>query len=133
MDEVVVKFYRRLCRTGFEHTGEIENPSIFLDTVGEKIRICSHVAHAYLHIYINVRGGIIDDIKYLCTCDPTANVAVELLCSLIKGKTVKEAEAITEEDFSRALGSAGEEFLKKVRGLIELLHRGITRYKNKVT
>mgnify|MGYP001587837841 CR=1 FL=1 len=132
MDEVVVKFYRRLCRTGFEHTGEIENPSIFLDTVGEKIRICSHVAHAYMHIYLSVRGGIIDDIKYLCTCDPTANVVVELLCSLIKGKTIKQAEAVTEKDFSQALGSAGEEFLKKVRGIIELLHRGISRYKNTV-
>jgi NifU-like protein involved in Fe-S cluster formation len=129
MDELVVKYYRRLCKTGFEHTGELEKPSIFMDTVGEKIRICSHVSHAYIHIYINVRDGIIDDIKYLCTCDPTANVVVEILCNLIKGKTLKEVEALTEESFSRALGSIGEEFLKKARGIIELLHRGITRYK----
>ncbi len=128
MDELVVKYYRRLCKTGFEYAGELENPSIFLDTVGEKIRICSHVSHAYMHIYINVRAGIIDDIKYLCTCDPTANVVVEILCSLIKGKTIKEAEALTEESFSQALGSKGDEFLKKSRGIIELLHRGITRY-----
>ncbi len=129
MDELVVKYYRRLCKTGFEHTGEIENPSIFLDTVGEKIRICSHVSHAYVHIYIKVRDDVIDDIKYLCTCDPTANVVVEILCSLIKGKTLKEAEALTEESFAEALGSRGEEFLKKARGIIELLHRGIERYK----
>ena len=129
MDELVVKFYRRLCREGFRHTGELENPSIFLDTVGEKIRICSHVSHAYMNIYINVLNGIIDDIKYLCTCDPTANVVVEILCSLIKGKTIQQAEKLKEEDFSRALGSSGGEFLKKVRGIIELLHRGITRYK----
>jgi NifU-like protein involved in Fe-S cluster formation len=128
MDELVVKYYRRLCKMGFEHAGELENPSIFLDTVGEKIRICSHVSHAYMHIYINIRHGIIDDIKYLCTCDPTANVVVEILCSLTKGKTIKEAEALTEESFSRALGSTSEEFLKKSRGIIELLHRGITRY-----
>jgi NifU-like protein involved in Fe-S cluster formation len=130
MDEVVVKFYRKLCREGFEHTGEIENPSIFLDTVGEKIRICSHVSHAYMHIYINVRDGVIDDVKYLCICDPSANVAVEILCSLIKGKTIPEAEALTETDFIQALGTGGEEYLKKARGLIELLHRGITRYKS---
>jgi NifU-like protein involved in Fe-S cluster formation len=129
MDELVVKYYRRLCRTGFEHTGELEKPSIFLDTVGEKIRICSHVSHAYMHIYINVQNGIIDDIKYLCTCDPTANVVVEILCNLVKGKTIQEAEDLTEKDLSRALGSTGEEFLKKVRGIIELLHRGIARYK----
>jgi NifU-like protein involved in Fe-S cluster formation len=129
MDELVVKYYRRMCKTGFEHTGSLENPSIFLDTVGERIRICSHVGHAYIHIYINIRDGIIDDIKYLCTCDPTANVVVEILCSLVKGKTIKKAEALTEESFSRALGSRGEEFLKKSRGIIELLHRGINRYK----
>jgi len=130
MDEVVVKFYRRLCREGFKHTGELENPSIFMDTVGEKIRICSHVSHAYMHIYINVRNGIIDDIKYLCTCDPAANVAVEIFCSLIKGKTVPEAEALTETDFTQALGTEGEEYLKKTRGLIELLRRGISRYQS---
>ncbi|MGD1119833.1 MAG: iron-sulfur cluster assembly scaffold protein [Dehalococcoidales bacterium] len=129
MDELVIKYYRRLCQKGFEHTGELENPSIFLDTVGEKIRICSHVSHAYMHIYINVKNGIIDEIKYLCTCDPTANVVVEILCALLKGKTLQEAEALTEESFSRALGSSGEEFLKKSRGMIELLHRGIARYK----
>lgn len=133
MDELVVKYYRRLCREGFKYTGELENPSIFLDTVGEKIRICSHVAHAYMHIYINVSDGIIGDIKYLCTCDPTANVVVEILCSLIKGKSVQQAEDLAEKDFSGALGSTGEEFLKKVRGIIELLHRGLARYKAGVT
>ena len=129
MDEILVKAYRKLCREGFQHTGEIKNPSIYLDTVGEKIRVCAHITHAYLHIYINVKKDIIDDIKYLCTCDPTANVAVEILCSLLQGKTIKEAEAITEKDFTKALGSAEEEFLKRVRGIIELLHRGIAHYK----
>jgi NifU-like protein involved in Fe-S cluster formation len=129
LNELVTKFYRQLCRQGFAYTGEIINPDIFLDTVGEKIRICSHVSHAYMHIYIKINNSIVDDIKYLCTCDPTANVVVEILCSLIKGKTIQEAEAITEKDFSQTLGSTDEEFLKKSRGIIELLHRGLTRYK----
>jgi NifU-like protein involved in Fe-S cluster formation len=129
MDELVVKYYRRLCRKGFEHTGELENPSIFLDTVGEKIRICSHVSHAYMHIYICVCNGIINDIKYLCTCDPTANVVVEIMCGLVKGKTLQQAWALTEGSFTAALGGGGEEYRKKSRGIIELLHRGISRYK----
>lgn len=129
MDELVIKYYRRLCKVGFENTGEIENPSIFLDTIGERIRICSHVSHAYIHVYINVHDGIIDDIKYLCTCDPTANVVVEILCNLLKGKTIKNAEALTQASFTQALGGGGEEFQKKVAGMIELLHRGITRFK----
>jgi NifU-like protein involved in Fe-S cluster formation len=130
MDELVVKYYRRLCRKGFEHAGELENPSIFLDTVGEKIRICSHVSHAYMHIYINIRQGTIEDVKYLCTCDPTANVVVEICCNLIKGKTVEEAWGLTEESFVQALGGGGEEYRKKARGIIELLHRGLTRYRS---
>ncbi|HTY82237.1 MAG TPA: iron-sulfur cluster assembly scaffold protein [Dehalococcoidales bacterium] len=130
MDEQVIKFYRRLCKEGFEHTGSLENPSIFLDTVGEKIRICSHVSHAFMNIYINIRNGIIEDIKYLCTCDPTANVVVELLCGLVKGKTLAEARTLSAEDFSRALGTTEDEFIKKSTGIIELLHRGLVRYQN---
>ena len=129
MDQVVISAYRRLCREGFKHTGEIKNPSIFLDTVGEKIRICSSVANAYMNIYIKVSNKVISEIKYLCTCDPTANVVVEVLCSLLQGKTIAEAEALKEKDFSDFFGSTGEEFLKKSRGIIELLHRGIARYK----
>ena len=129
MDELVIKYYRRLCKTGFKNAGSLENPSIFLDTVGEKIRICSHVSQSFIHIYINIRGGIIDDIRYLCTCDPTANVVVELLCDLTRGKTIKEAEALSAESFSQALGSREEEFLKKSNGIIELLHRGLARYR----
>jgi NifU-like protein involved in Fe-S cluster formation len=129
MDELVIKAYRKLCREGFKYTGETKNPSIFLDTVGEKIRICSHVSHAYMHIYINVRNNVIDEVKYLCTCDPTANVVVEILCSLLKGKTIHEAETIGEKDFIKSLGSSEDEFLKRVHGIIELLNRGIVRYK----
>lgn len=132
MDELVVKYYRRLCRTGFEYAGSLENPSIFLDTVGEKIRICSHVSHAYIHVFINICDGIIDDVRYLCTCDPTANVVVEILCSLIRKKTIKEAESLTKESFSKALGGGQEEFLKKAGGIIELLHRGLARYQEDI-
>ena len=130
MDELVIKYYRKLLRTGFEHAGSWENPSIFLDSVGERISICGHTSQNFIHIYINVSDQKITDIKYLCTCDPTANVVVEILCTLVKGKTLSEAAMITEESFSRALGSRSEEFIQKSRGIIELLNRGINRFKN---
>ena len=116
MDELVVKYYRRLCRTGFEHTGELENPAIFLDTVGEKIRICSHVSHAYMHIYINIRDGIIDDVKYLCTCDPTANVVVEILCNLIKGKTITRGGSTDRRVIFPGAGRRGRRVPEKSPG-----------------
>jgi NifU-like protein involved in Fe-S cluster formation len=129
MDEMVVKAYRKLCREGFKYTGEISEPSIYLDTVGEKFRICSHISHAYMHVYISLKDDIIDDVKYLCTCDPTANVVVEILCGLLAGKTLDDAESLTENSFIDYLGGGGEEFLKKVHGIIQLLHHGIDRYK----
>jgi NifU-like protein involved in Fe-S cluster formation len=128
MDKAVIQIYRRLLRTGFEHSGSLENPSIFLDSIGEKIRICDQSSRDYLNIYINVDGGVIDDIKYLCTCDPTANVVIETLCSLVKGKTLEEAKKITKESFYQAIGSSGETLVKKVDGIIQLLNRGIERY-----
>ncbi len=128
MDESVIKYYRKLLRSGFEHTGCIENPSIFLDSIGEKISICARVARTYVHLYININNNTIEDIKYLCMCDPTANVVAEILCSLVKGKTIEEAKLITEDSFSQVIGSKGEAFLKSARGAIELLNRGLLRY-----
>lgn len=129
LDETVIKHYRKLLREGFEHAGSLENPSIFLNTIGEKIRVCGMSPRNFINIYIDIDGGVVKDIRYLCTCDPTANVVVEILCSLVKGKTIEAAETLTEDSFVQALGSKGEEYLKKVRGIIELINRGISRYK----
>jgi NifU-like protein involved in Fe-S cluster formation len=131
LDEAVIKYYRKLVRYGYDHMGKFDQPTIFLDTVGENIKVCAQVAQAYIHLYINISNGIIDDIKYLCMCDPTANVAVEALCSLVKGKSLDEAKRITEDDFSRVIGSKGKDFLKSAKGLIKLLKRGIERYQAK--
>ena len=127
MDEAVIKYYRKLLRTGFEHSGSFENPSIFLDNAGEKILVCGSTGD-FMQLYVNVVNNQIDNIKYMCVCEPTANVAVEILCALMKGKTLEEAVNLKEEAFYRLLGSSGEELQKKVKGLLELLKRGIQRY-----
>ena len=128
MDQAVIKYYRMLLRTGFENAGSIENPSIFLDPVAEgNRRICGRPTD-YMKIFINIRNGTIDNVKYLCICDPTANVAVEVLCSIIKGKTLKEASTIKEDVILEAIGSKAEEFRKKVTALLEILNKGLTRY-----
>ena len=132
MDEAVIKFYRKLLRTGFEHSGSLENASIFLDSVGEKVLICGSTGD-FMQLYINVVNNTIDNIKYMCVCDPTANVAIEILCTLVKGKTLDEAAGLTEQAFFQFLGSDGEELQKKAKGLLELLKRGITRYQTVVT
>jgi len=128
MDEVVTKIYRRLLQNGFEHTGSIENPSIFLDTKLEGISLCSQAGRDYMNIYIDIKRGVITDIKYLCFCDPTSNIVAETLCQLARGKTVEEVKALNRDDFFKAIGSDTKLIQKKVTGILELLDRGISRF-----
>jgi NifU-like protein involved in Fe-S cluster formation len=134
VDEVVIKCYRRLLKTGFEHAGSLDNPSIFLDSGVEGIPICGggEGLPYYLHMFINVANGRIDTIKYLCSCDPASNVAVEILCGLAKGKTLEEVAAIKEDSFFQVIGSRSEEVREKVKGLLELVNRGITKYRTDI-
>jgi NifU-like protein involved in Fe-S cluster formation len=127
MDQAVIRYYRNLLKTGFNHAGSLENPSIFLDTVNEKLPICGNIGN-YLHLYLYIHNDIIDDIKYLCTCDPTTNVAVEILCFLIKGKTVAAARTISKESFFNILGVQSQELGKKAEGLMDLMNRGFARW-----
>ena len=54
MDESIIKYYRTLLKTGFEHAGTIQNPTMFLDAVSESMRICDHVGQDSLQVYIDV-------------------------------------------------------------------------------
>jgi len=66
--------------------------------------------------------------RYTCSRAPVTNVAVEILCDLVKGKTLDEAAGVTEQAFDRVLGSEDEDLREKARGLLELLKRGVSRY-----
>jgi len=133
MDEVVSEKYRKLLETGFEHAGSFDNPTMFVDTKAEGITICGKGPGEYINIYINVSDGVIADIKYLCSCDPAANVVIETLCSLAKGKTIKEAKALKKEHFYEAIGSNGGTVRRKVWGVIELLNIVFNRFEARVS
>ena len=53
----------------------------------------------FIQVYINVVKNRIDNIKYAYVCDPTVNVATEILCTSVKGKTFDESTALTEQAF----------------------------------
>ncbi|MDQ1279445.1 MAG: NifU protein [Thermoproteota archaeon] len=129
MDEPVIKYYRRLLKEGFKNAGSLESPSIFLDTAEEEVSICSVIGN-YIHIFLNVKNDIIETIKYLCICDPTSNVAVEILCDLVKDKTLEAAATTTEESFLEELEGKSEELQKKAAGLMELFCKGLARYQS---
>jgi NifU-like protein involved in Fe-S cluster formation len=117
-----------LLRTGFEYAGSFEDATIFVDSVSEQIVHCGNIGN-YMQLYVRVVDNLIDDIKYTCSCDPAANVAVEILCILVKGKSLEEAAALREDAFVGFLGSGDEAFRKRAENLMELLNKGILRHK----
>jgi len=82
-----------------------------------------------MNLYINVIDNIISDIKYRCICDPTTNVAVEILCTLVKGKPLDEVADVTQQAFSEFIGSEDKDLEERGRELLELLKGGIQQYK----
>jgi len=126
VDAAIIKYYRNLLKTGFQNAGSLETPSVLLETIGDG-RVCGS-AGDYMRIFINIVNSRIEVIKYLCTCDPPTNVAVEVLCNLAKGKTLSDVEAISDESFFQTLGTRSEDLGNKARGLLELLNRGLTQY-----
>ena len=129
MDEAVIKYYRELLKRGFSPCRlDRRSHRSSWRAIGEKMIDCGNTGN-YMQLYLQVADRRIADIKYLCSCEPTANVAVEVLCTLVKGKTLDEAAGLTEEAFYQFLGCEDEELRKKVRGLLELLNEGITRHK----
>jgi NifU-like protein involved in Fe-S cluster formation len=126
MDQAVITYYRRLLRSGFEHSGTLEEPTLFLDSVTEQVVHCGNIGN-YMLLYLRIVNRIIEDIKYTCSCDPPANVAVEILCALAKGKTLEEAKALREEAFTEFLGCESEVLRKRAEGLLELLTKGLAR------
>lgn len=130
VEEAIIRHYRRLLKTDFENSGAIENPSIFVEAVGEKMIHCGNTGN-YMHLYIVVEDDRIENIRYVCSCEPTANVAVEALCTLVKGKSLDEAAALPEETVYSFVGCRGDELKVKVRGLLEMLNEGITGYRRR--
>jgi NifU-like protein involved in Fe-S cluster formation len=128
VDEVVFKQYRRLIKTGFQHAGILDNPSIVLDSVGEGARPCGRRSDN-VKIFIHVNDGRIDSIKYLCSCDPAANVAIEILCDIADGKTLGEVAALTEDSFFQVAGSRSEELGTNVKSLMELIDKSLMKLK----
>ncbi len=128
MEQAVIKYYRRLLKAEFENSGSFENPSVFVETVGERMIHCGNTGN-YMRLYMMIEDNRIEDIKYQCSCEPTANVAVEILCDFVKGKTLDEAAFTPELDFYNFLGCSGQELQIKVRGVLELLNEAIATYK----
>ncbi|HNW94666.1 MAG TPA: iron-sulfur cluster assembly scaffold protein [Anaerolineaceae bacterium] len=127
MDEIVIRQYRQLLRQDFPHSGELKNPSVFVEAVGENLIHCGNTGN-FMQLYLKIEQERISVMTYLCSCEPTANVAVEALCEMAQGKTLGEAEKISCEDLLQAVGSKDEELGLKSAGLLALLGQAIREY-----
>jgi len=130
MDPAVIKYYRNLLKTGFQNAGSFENPSIYLDSVGENLPVCGKLGQDFVHVYIMMEGDCIADIRYLCNCDPTANVVFEIMCGLLRNKTITDFRNLGPEAFYDIVGTREAEFTKRVKASLELINRGISRSQN---
>jgi len=128
MNEAVAERYRKLMQDGFKNAGSLDNPTMFIDSKAEGVSICGQGRTDFMNIYINISDNMITDIKYLCSCDPTANVVIEALCGLVKGLTLEKAKALTKEQLFKSIGSEDGIVHRKVWGAIELLNRVVKRY-----
>ncbi|MCG9967647.1 iron-sulfur cluster assembly scaffold protein [Pelotomaculum terephthalicicum JT] len=129
MHENIIAYYQGLLKTGSEYTGKLENPSIFLRALGEVSAACGASTDDFMNLYIQVVNNLISDIKYQCIGDPATKVAIEILCTLVKGKTLDEASLIKEDAFSQFLGCEDELMREKAKFLLELLNGEILHYK----
>lgn len=128
MEDAVLAYYRGLFRKGFTNAGSIENASMYLETYGENSPVCGSTDD-FMDLYVRVVNNAIEDIRYQCICCPTTNVAVEILCDLVKGKSLDEAAVITADAFPQFLDYEDKLLRKKAQALLEFLNNGIVDYK----
>jgi NifU-like protein involved in Fe-S cluster formation len=129
MTDALIAYYRKLMNTGFDYSGMVENASITLENFGEVSPVCGN-PDDYMRLYIRVDDDTIQDIRYSCITDPTTNVALEILCALMMGRTLNEAADVKEDAFSSFLGSEDKGLQEKAKELLKLFNTGILKYKS---
>jgi NifU-like protein involved in Fe-S cluster formation len=133
MDQAVVNYYRKLILTNFRYAGVIQNADITVNAAQEGIAVCGKKNDDPVRIYLKTVGNIVEDAKYLCMCDPVTQVAVEILCELLPGKSLETIKAMKPDAFLKLLEGESAEFTERAKLLIQLINKGIERYQSEST
>jgi len=80
-----------------KYAGKIKNA----DAVG---RIANNKCGDIMEIYLKIKDNKIKDIKFQTLGCPAAIASSDVLCELVKGKTLEQAEKIKEKDIIKKLG-----------------------------
>ncbi|TYP55438.1 iron-sulfur cluster assembly scaffold protein [Thermosediminibacter litoriperuensis] len=83
-------------------------------------------------IYIKVKEGIIDDIKFKTFGCGAAIAASSMLTVLAKGKAIEEALKITNEQVAEALGGLPPHKINCSNIAADALHAAIADYRSKI-
>jgi nitrogen fixation NifU-like protein len=84
-----------------------------------------------MEIYIKVDNNHIADIKFRTFGCGAAIASGSMASEMIKGKSLAEAEALTDEDVAQALGGLPEKKMHCSNLAASTLHKAIEDYSNK--
>ena len=127
MHEVTANYYQKMLKEKSEYTGKIGNADITLNNFGEVSPGCFNTDD-FLYVYLKTSNDAITDAKYQCISDPITKVTVDLLCKLVKGKTLQEALLMKEDAFLQLVGCEDDLIREKAGFMLEMLRGGIQKY-----
>jgi nitrogen fixation NifU-like protein len=113
-----------------EHFQNPRNVGVIEDADGVG-KMGSPVCGDLMEIYIKVDNSHITDIKFRTFGCGAAIASGSMASEMIKGKSLAEAEALTDEDVARSLGGLPEKKMHCSNLAASTLHEAIEDYRNK--
>jgi nitrogen fixation NifU-like protein len=113
-----------------EHFQNPRNVGVIEDADGTG-KMGSPICGDLMEIYIKVDNNHIADIKFRTFGCGAAIASGSMASEMIKGKSLAEAEALTNEDVAQALGGLPEKKMHCSNLAASTLHKAIEDYSNK--
>lgn len=110
--------------TNPKNVGEIEDA----DGIGQ---VGNPTCGDIMKMYIKVRDNVIEDIKFKTFGCGAAIATSSMATELVKGKTIEEAEKLTNKDVAEALGGLPGTKMHCSNLAADALHKAIEDYKSK--
>jgi nitrogen fixation NifU-like protein len=113
-----------------EHFQNPRNVGVIEDADGMG-KMGSPVCGDLMEIYIKVDNNHIADIKFRTFGCGAAIASGSMASEMMKGRSLTEAETLTDEDVARALGGLPEKKMHCSNLAASTLHKAIEDYRNK--
>lgn len=117
--EKAIKYY--LEKT---HIGRIEHPDAEIMHMG----LCGDI----MHFSLRIKNDIIENIKFQATCCVGGLSAGSAVSMLVKGKTIKQAKSLTEEDIARHLMALPKQKIHCICLAVKALKKAIENYEKRL-